>query len=60
MLSYERRKSTQKHINRRIRQLQVFGGYFQHREFKQPHRLAKRKAFGCSRSQCHICHPNKF
>lgn len=59
MISKERRRKTYKIIEKRIRQIQN-QEYTIDKALEQPHRLAKRKAFGCNRSRCKICHPEKY
>jgi len=54
-----RRKETWRIIKKRLRQIYLVGGNEQ-KVLNEPHRLAKRRAFGCSRSHCAICHPNKY
>lgn len=59
-LSYKRRKQEQKIIKKRLKQLQIGQIECEDKAVEQPHRLSKRRAFGCNRSKCRTCHPDKW
>ena len=68
MISEKRRKNTYKIINKRLKQIRDMNQGMQgieyihsnYKDVQQPHRLAKKKAFGCHRSQCRCCHAEKL
>jgi len=51
MISTKRKRKTNLKIKQRLEQIKKLG-FLDDKCLKQPHRLAKRPAFGCSRSKC--------
>lgn len=67
MISRQRRKKTYKVIRKRLKQIEDNSKDTRYdylhacnKDLDQPHRLAKRKAFGCHRAQCKCCHADKL
>ncbi len=54
-ITAERRRATRRIIEKRLRQIQQVGIVDGNKDVEQPHRLAKRVAFGCRVSNCKIC-----
>lgn len=59
MISTKRKRKTNLKIKQRLEQIKKLG-FLDDKCLKQPHRLAKRPAFGCSRSKCISCHEDKY
>lgn len=62
MLNYNRRRQTNLIIKKRLKQILMVmkSDPIIYKRFVHSNMLAKTKAFGCNRSNCHCCHPNKI
>lgn len=58
MITQKRRRKTYKIIKKRIKSIKD-EDFPEDRCLQQPNRLNKRRAFGCNRSKCRLCHPEK-
>jgi len=58
----ERIRRTKKIIKKRVTQIKKLDSFKpeERKEMLQPHRLHKGSAFGCNKSRCKICHPDKY